>query len=219
MFDAVIFDWDGTLANTHPVIVFCFQETLKEVCGLNVTRGSIERCIGIGAAETFREILRQTKTSFNEELIRHLVEIKSQKQILQKDNVQLLPGAMELLEILRLGKISVGLASMNSRAVIDALINAKGLGERFQAVITADEVKQSKPHPEIFLKCADKLNSLPSKCLVIEDSVFGVKAAKMASMRCIAVTTGVYSEEELKQENPDLIVASLEGLNGLSNFV
>jgi HAD superfamily hydrolase (TIGR01509 family) len=121
-----------------------------------------------------------------------------------------LPGAIELLETLRQHKIKVGLASMNSRVVIDALIDAKGLGEYFQTVITANEVKHAKPHPEIFLKCAQQLASLPTKCLVIEDSVFGVKAAKAAGMSCIAVTTGVYSKKELKQETPDITVTSLK---------
>ncbi|MCL1970339.1 MAG: HAD family phosphatase [Candidatus Bathyarchaeota archaeon] len=218
MFDTVIFDWDGTLANTHSVIVSCFQETLQEVCGLNVTRGSIERCIGIGAAETFREIFRQRKMLFNEELILQLVEIKSRKQIIQRNSVQLLAGAFELLEILRQREIKVGLASMNSRVVIDALIDTKGLGKYFKAVVTADEVEYVKPHPEIFLKCAYNLDSLLANCVVIEDSVFGVKAAKKAGMRCIAVATGVYSEKELEQEKPDCIVASLKSAK-LYDFV
>ncbi|MDR2707613.1 MAG: HAD hydrolase-like protein, partial [Nitrososphaerota archaeon] len=91
MFDTVIFDWDGTLADTHSVIVSCFQESFKEICNLDVANRSIERCIGIGAAETFREILRQTKTAVNEELIKQLVESKSKKQIILKNSVQLLP--------------------------------------------------------------------------------------------------------------------------------
>jgi HAD superfamily hydrolase (TIGR01509 family) len=210
MFEAVIFDWDGTLADTHAVIINCFQETLKEIINIDVSGKVIERCIGIGAAETFREILRQTRTLFNEKLIEKLVESKSQKQVLQKNSVQLLPGAIELLETLGQCKIKVGLASMNSRVVIDALINAKGLWKYFQTVITADDVKYVKPHPEIFLKCAQQLGSLPSKCLVIEDSIFGVKAAKAAGMSCIAVTTGVYSKNELKQEKPDMIITSLK---------
>jgi beta-phosphoglucomutase len=179
MFEAVIFDWDGTLADTRASIIFSFQETLKEI-DVNTSDKSIERCIGIGAAETFREILRQTKTVFNEQMIEQLIEKKSQKQIQQKDTIQLLPGTMELLETLRLYKIKIGLASMNSKNVIDALINAKGLEKYFQVIITANEVKQAKPHPEIFLKCAQQLNSSPSKCLVVEDSLFGAKAANAA---------------------------------------
>ena len=63
--------------------------------------------------------------------------------------------------------------------------------------------------PEIFLKCASRLKVLPEKCVVVEDSLFGVRAAKAARMTCIAVLTGSFTRDALKQEHPDLIVGSL----------
>lgn len=208
MFEAVIFDWDGTLADTRAIIVSSFQQTLKEV-NIHIPDEYIERRMGIGAADTFRELLRDAGKPVDEDLVKRLVELKSQQQIDLKDKVQLFPGAIELLEALQ-GKIKVGLASMNSISVIEAIVNAKGLNKYFKTVVTAEGVTHSKPHPEIFLKCAMQLNTLHSRCVVVEDSLFGVKAAKAAGMGCIAVTTGAYSSQELKKELPDLIVATLK---------
>jgi beta-phosphoglucomutase len=72
-----------------------------------------------------------------------------------------------------------------------------------------EEVSKFKPDPEIFLKTASKLRCPPEDCVVVEDSIFGVQAAKAAGMGCIGVLTGVYRREELETANPGLIVKSL----------
>jgi beta-phosphoglucomutase len=82
-----------------------------------------------------------------------------------------------------------------------------------------DEVQHVKPDPEIFLKCAVKLGCSAAKCVVVEDSIFGVKAAKAAKMGCIAVLTGVYSGEELEKAGPDLIVNSLMEKEEILNLI
>ncbi|MCJ7721699.1 HAD family phosphatase, partial [Candidatus Bathyarchaeota archaeon] len=71
------------------------------------------------------------------------------------------------------------------------------------------EVANPKPDPEVFLVAAKKLGVAPEDCVVVEDSVFGVRAAKAANMKCIAVPSGAYSKEELEQEQPDLMIDSL----------
>jgi len=76
-------------------------------------------------------------------------------------------------------------------------------------VVTADEVSKPKPDPEVFLVCATKLNLSPGDCITVEDSTFGVEAAKAARMKCIAVPSGAYTKEELQNEEPDLLVDSL----------
>lgn len=208
MFDAVIFDWDGTLGDTQHVIVVSFQRTLAEI-NCKVSDEYIERRIGIGAKETFEEILRAAKTPFNEETIRRLVTRKSELQVELADQVKLFPGARELLQRLH-GKRKLALASMNNRSVISRLLETKDVKQFFDAVLTAESIAHSKPDPEIFLKAAATLNVPPQKCVVVEDSLFGVKAAKSGGMGCVAVTTGVYSKRELEPEKPDLIVETLE---------
>lgn len=208
MFEAVIFDWDGTLADTRKVIVIGFQKALSEI-NCEVSDEYIERRIGIGAANTFRDLLRSAKIQSVDKLIKHLIKRKSQIEIELTNQVKLFPGTKELLEMLH-GKVKMGLASMNNRSVIIHLLKANDLEKYFDAVLTAESISCSKPNPEIFLKTASKLKTIPEKCLILEDSIFGVKAAKSANISCIAVLTGVYSRQELETEKPDLIVATLE---------
>jgi len=208
MFDAVIFDWDGTLGDTREVIVTSFQTTLREI-KCKVSDEFISRRIGIGAADTFRDILQSAKRPFDEEMITRLVARKSELEIELADQVKLFPGATELLEALH-GRIKMGLASMNNFAVITYMVRAKGLRKYFDIVLTAESVNHSKPNPEIFLKTASFLKAPPELCVVLEDSIFGVEAAKNAKMACIAVSTGVYTREELENRKPDLAAATLE---------
>jgi HAD superfamily hydrolase (TIGR01509 family) len=207
MFEAAIFDWDGTLADTRHPIVVSFHRALKEN-GLDVSTEYIERRIGIGASDTFREILRSQGREVDEQLVKRLVVRKSEVQVELANEVQLFGGARELLAELQ-GKVRVALASMNNRMVIGHLLKAKGAENCFEVVMTGDRVVHSKPDPEIFLKTAEALGVKPEHCVVFEDSIFGVKAAKAAGMSCIAVTTGVYSGEELEKEKADLVVKSL----------
>jgi beta-phosphoglucomutase len=217
MFEAVIFDWDGTLADSRQVVVASFQKALSEV-HYKISDEFIERLIGIGSAETFREILRSSQTSFDETLIRSLVKTKVQNEIAMSGKLKLFAGALNLLETLR-GKAKLGLASMNDHAVINHLLKMTHTQRFFDKVVTAGDIVNPKPNPEIFLKCALQLGSKPDKCVVVEDSIFGVEAAKAAKMGCIAVLTGVYSKKELKKANPDVIVDSLREKSEVLSFI
>jgi HAD superfamily hydrolase (TIGR01509 family) len=217
MFETVIFDWDGTLANTRKVVVASFQNVLKE-SKIEISDEFIAQRIGIGTAETFKEILLFSKRSFDRALIEALVEKKVQNEIELSAETKLFDGSKQLLESLH-GKTKLGLASMNDRKVIDHMLRITRTNRFFQAVFTAEDVTNPKPHPEIFLKCATKLKSQPEECVVVEDSFFGVEAAKTAKMKCIAVLTGVHSEGMLRKADPDLVVGSLRERSKILNFI
>jgi HAD superfamily hydrolase (TIGR01509 family) len=217
LFKAVIFDWDGTLADTREVIVESFRKALGEA-GLSVSGEFVERRIGIGAEETFKEILKASNMEVTKLMVNRLVEAKNQAEINLSDKVVLFDGAVELLKTLK-GHVKLALASMNNKEVIDHLISLKEVDSFFEIVLTANEVQNSKPHPEIFLKAASKLGVAPEECVVVEDSIFGVQAAKAGKMGCIAVLTGVYSRSELEKANPDVIVHSLKEKSEILSFV
>ncbi len=206
--DAAIFDWDGTLADTRSVIVSSFQTVLKEL-GCSVSNEPIERRIGIGAGNTFKEILSLCGMASTDEMITQLINKKIDAELLLSDSVRLFDGAEELLNGVQ-GKKKTALATMNNRRVMDRMLNERNLTRFFNVVVTAEEVAHAKPDPEIFLTCATKLECEPRRCVVIEDSLFGVRAAKKAEMKCIAVATGVYTKKELEAEKPDSVVDSLK---------
>ncbi|HRR56999.1 MAG TPA: HAD-IA family hydrolase, partial [Acidobacteriota bacterium] len=86
-----------------------------------------------------------------------------------------------------------------------------GLGKYFEAVVTGDEVTNGKPHPEAFLRAAEKLRLPSATCVVFEDSLSGVQAALAAGCRCVALTTS-HSVEELRDLRPHRIVSDFRGL-------
>jgi len=217
MFDAVIFDWDGTLADTKHAVVTSFQKVLREI-GCEVSDEFIARRIGIGARNTFRDALKAANITFDNKTLDELVKKKIEAQIDLTANINLFDGALDLLNSLY-GKVKIALATMNNRRVINKLLSEKDVRKYFDVVITVEDVLQPKPNPEIFLECAKKLKCHPEKCVVIEDSVFGVKAAKEAKMKCIAIPTGTYSREELEDQEPELIVNSIAEREKILNFI
>lgn len=217
MIQAIIFDWDGTLADTKSAVITSFQQVLREI-DCDVSDRFIERRMGIGTSLTLVDALTANNIQFTEALIERLAKKKVTVQLQLAGKVKLFNGTYALLDTLK-GRVHLALASMGNRKVIDKLLVEKGVKRYFDFVITASEVRKPKPHPEIFVKCADALNCSPKECVVIEDSLFGVKAAKEAKMKCVAVLTGAYTEQELETEHPNLIVKSVEEIGKILNFV
>jgi len=92
------------------------------------------------------------------------------------------------------------------------ILDALKLRRCFDVVLTADEITQNKPHPEIYEKTAQKLGILPAACVVIEDSFAGIEAAKGAGMKCVAVASTFPATELRAHTQADLIVNRLEAL-------
>jgi HAD superfamily hydrolase (TIGR01509 family) len=208
MYRGVLFDWDGTLADTRKVILKSFQHALKTVVNVEADPEFIERQIGTGAAQTFKTILTKAGKAHDNTTVKQLIAAKVRTETELTSQVQLFQGARELLEALQ-GKVKLALASMNNRAVIEDLLRALAIEKCFDTVVAVEEVQKFKPDPEIFLKAAANLQLKPVECVVLEDSIFGVQAAKNAGIACIAVLTGVYGKAELEKANPELIVNSL----------
>ena len=217
MTKAVIFDWDGTLADTKKVVVQSFQNVLGEA-GCVVSDEFIERRMGIGTKKTIEEAFRECDMSFDDEMLENLSREKIKIQVSLTEIVDLFEGAAELLEELQ-ERTKIALATMSGRKVIDKILAEKRIKTYFDVVVSADEIVKPKPDPEVFLVSAAKLGVDPKDCVVVEDSVFGVRAAKAAEMKCIAVPSGAYSREELQEEDPELIVDSLTEKERILGFI
>ena len=116
------------------------------------------------------------------------MEIKSWNQ---------LDGIRKLLDELKSCGIKIGLASSSSKEFIELILNKLGVIEYFEVIISGEDVQKSKPAPDIFQKAAEALNVEPSNCLVIEDSGHGVKAAKLAEMKCIGFNNPNSGKQDL----------------------
>ena len=217
MVKAVIFDWDGTLADTKRAVVRSFQKVLGEA-GCMVSDEFIERRMGIGTKKTVEEALGECDMLFDDEMLKNLARRKIKIQVSLTEIVDLFEGAAELLEELQ-GRTKIALATMSGRKVVDKILAEKRIKTYFDVVVSADEIVKPKPDPEVFLVSAKKLGVDPEDCVVVEDSVFGVRAAKAAEMKCIAVPSGAYSIEELQEEDPELIVDSLTKKETILGFI
>lgn len=217
MFKAVIFDFDGTLAETKQNIVKAIQRGITDY-GCNADDRSIERRIGIGGRMLLETIFEENNVNYDGDLIDKLIDRIELYRIEAIYQIRVFDGTVPLLKALH-KKYKMALATLSRRNIMDILLRKKDLIKYFDVVITANEVTHPKPDPEIFLKCARRLGVSPSHCVVIEDSIFGVKAAKSAGMRCIAVTTGSYSSKELGEKKPDLITSSINNKSEILQFL
>jgi beta-phosphoglucomutase len=123
------------------------------------------------------------------------------------ENIKALPGAIELIVSLNKHGIKSAIASSAPEENIQIIIRGLGIKDCFQAIAWGREVTEGKPSPQIFLLAAEKLETQPGNCVVIEDAIAGVTGARRAGMKCVAVANS-HSRNSLKEA--DLVVDTLE---------
>lgn len=213
---AVIFDWDGTLADSKQAVVASFQKVFQEN-SVHVSDEFIVKRIGIGSRNLLIDALKASGVSFDERILQSLLKRKIEVEIGLSSMVKLFDGAVDVLKSVQ--DLRTALASMNNRAVVEELLDRMHVRECFDVVVAAEDVKRAKPDPEIFLEAAKRLHCPPSECVVLEDSIFGVKAARLAGMKCAAVSSGSYSRGQLEAEKPDLVIDSLRNTLEIVDFL
>jgi beta-phosphoglucomutase family hydrolase len=145
------------------------------------------------------------------ELVATIAREKEERfRSLVEEELEPFPGAIELIQSLNRAKFPLALASSAPMQNIELILDKLGLKKCFPVIVSSEEVSKGKPDPEIFLTAAKRLNVEPGDCLVIEDAVAGVTAAKAAGMKCIAVTN-THTARSLIEA--DLIADSLREIN------
>ena len=203
----VLWDLDGVIADSSVYHFAAWQEAFAKR-GIDFTWEDFVKLFGTRNDFIIRNIMGDKA---REEDIKTIVKEKEtnfRKRIM--GNVKPLPGAVDLLEIIKKGNFKMGLVSSAPKENIDLLLGELGIEEHFNCVVSGKEVTESKPSPQIFLLASEKCGNEPKDCTVIEDSPLGVKAAKDAGMRCLAVTNS-HPKEELAEA--DRIVDSLEEID------
>jgi beta-phosphoglucomutase family hydrolase len=218
MLRAVIFDFDGVIADDERLHLQGFRLALS-AHGISITEHQYwQRYLGLDDREAFRTILQDNDRVLDEAEIARLMERKERVfREIASERVEIFPGVRELLDDLRGGPspIAIAIGSGALRAEILVVLELLELRERFDAIVAADDVRRGKPDPEIFLTACDRLAATvapglsPAQCVVIEDSIAGIGAARAAGMRTVGVTNS-YSVRDL---DADLVVGSLSDLN------
>ncbi|MHA1689458.1 MAG: HAD family hydrolase [Promethearchaeota archaeon] len=200
----VIFDMDGVLADTGPIHFESWKKMAEEEAGVEFTREFFEETFGQQSIPITRKLVGPEVSQELVEKWANLKEYYYREMI--KDKLEPLPGAVELIKDLKDEGFKLAVGSSGSPENVELLLTSLDVKKYFDVIITAAEVKRSKPEPEVFLLAAEKLNIGPSKCVVIEDAPVGIEAARRAEMKCIALTT-THEEEELK--DADLVIKDL----------
>lgn len=205
---AVVFDFDGVLADSEPLHLRVYQE-LFEPQGIHIDRATYEaRYLGYDDVGAFQKIAEDYSLMLGDEEIELLIETKSRRfqELVSSGNV-LYPGATALVR--RLGADwPLGIASGALRAEIELMLRGAGLLDAFAFIVSSGDTEQSKPAPDPYLRAAE-LHAVPAtSCVVIEDSHWGLVSARTAGMRTIAVTH-TYPRATLAAD-ADVIVDSLD---------
>ena len=215
MLRAFIFDFNGVIVDDEPIHFELFKRVLAEE-GIELTEEDYyARYLGFDDRGAFTAAYREHGQPLDEQLLARLIDRKSvyyQHEI--RSNVRIFPGVEQLVVALA-SKFPLAVASGALRHEIETILSAAGLLKHFPIVISAEDVNRGKPEPEIFLKALARLNAQAENghpidatdCLVIEDSKEGIRGARRAGMKCLAVTNS-HPAELLLEANA--VVRSLE---------
>lgn len=207
---AFIFDKDGVLAETFDMHLAAFIKTFSDI-GIKITKKDFIKRYGMKTHEIVKMMMKDKGRTITEEEAKKMAEKKENYyRELVEGKLKLLPGVREFLTYLKEKGYKIGVASSASLEGIQQLLKETKIENFFDATISGFDIKLSKPNPDIFLECAKKLNVNPKDCVVVEDSVHGIEAAKRAGMKSLAVTTGQTSRKDLESLNPNWVLDSLE---------
>ena len=193
MLKAIIFDFDGVLADTEPLHFRIFQQVLQEE-GLPLSeRDYYEKYVGFDDRGCFHAILSEHGRPAPPETIQQLVERKAAMMLGHITTAKVVyPGVVAFVKDV-VNRYRLAIVSGALRHEIELILKAACMRDDFEHLTAAEDVQDGKPAPEGYLHALRSLNRraplLASECLVIEDTVFGIQAAHAAGMRCLAVAT------------------------------
>lgn len=214
MSKAFIFDLDGTLVDSFEAHYLALRDVFRENFGVEFRRGDFRGLFGKLAPEIIRTFLEEKSVDYGDADFKALSD---RKRVLFRDNyvgeVQVIEGVRDFLDRLVDSGMPMAVASNSIRLDVDAILDAAGLTDYFPVTVAVDEVDQPKPDPEMFHKAAGLLGADPNDCVVVDDSVYGVKAGLDSGMETIAVLTGGATRSELEDVGADFIVEHLRDVD------
>jgi beta-phosphoglucomutase len=207
---AIIWDVDGTLVDTAELHFDAWVKLAAEI-GKPFTRTDFAATFGRRNPEIIRFLFG---AKFSEA---EIAELGNRKEHYYRTEaargVALLPGVRSLLEEFAARGIPQAIGSSAPRGNLELILKLTNSETFFQGIVAMEDTQRGKPDPQVFLVAAEKIDAQPNRCIVFEDALAGVQAAKAGGMKCVAVTfVGHHPEVALRQAGADMVVASLQGL-------
>ena len=215
--EAVLFDFDGILVDSEPMHHRAFTEVLDPLGMGFPWQEYVEIYMGFDDRDAFREAFRAKGIDLDDANLAKLVAAKSEAFLRGlRDGVTAYPGAVSLVEFLRAAGLPLALCSGALRSDIDPVLAQLGVARCFDVIVSADDVRRSKPDPESYALAFARLSeryvtmlTVPGKSVAVEDTPAGIRSAKGAGLRVLAVTNS-YGAGELAEA--DWITDSLESV-------
>src|SRR4051794_34764096 len=201
---AVIWDVDGTLVDTAELHYAAWARLFGEM-GHPFDRDAFAATFGRRNPEIIRFLFHR---DFPDAEVARIGETKENYyRAAAEKGVQLLPGVRELLDGLYARGVRQAVGSSAPRGNLDLILRITDSRRYFDVIVGMEDTTRGKPDPQVFLVAAEKLGVAPSRCVVLEDAVAGVEAAKAGGMKCVAATfVGHHPAEKLKAVGADRVV-------------
>jgi HAD superfamily hydrolase (TIGR01509 family) len=205
---AVVFDLDGVLLDSEQVWDAAREQLVRERGG-RWHDGAQHDMMGMSSPEWSRYMhgrlgLVEPPDEINREVVGRL-------EALYREKLPLVDGAREAVERLA-QRWPLGLASSSNRPIIDVALELAGLEDRFDVTVSSEEVERGKPEPDVYLEAARRLREPPERCAAIEDSHNGIRSARAAGMRVVAIPNKVFPPDTDALALADVVLDSLDEL-------
>jgi HAD superfamily hydrolase (TIGR01509 family) len=206
--DSIVFDMDGVLIESEEVWDAIREAYVRERGGRY--DAVVQRALmGMSSVEWSRYLhdvagVPDEPGEINAEVVRRMLGA-------YRDHLPLIPGAVDAVERLH-DRFRLAVASSSNRPLIDAVLEVAGLAQYFEATVSSEEVPRGKPAPDVYLEASRRLGVPPERCAAIEDSHGGIRSAKAAGMRVIAIPNPTYPPDEESLAQADVVLRALDEL-------
>lgn len=212
---AILFDCNGVIVDDEPIHLKLFQKVLDEE-GIRLTRQAyFQKYLALDDRTCFEDVLKTNGLSIAKKRIDELIQRKAKyyQKVIRKE-FRIFPGVKSFVERQR-KQYLLAVVSGALRNEIEWILKKSKMRQAFSVIVSAEDVKRSKPYPDCYQTALKKIRLLKnyedlkaSECLAVEDSIHGVEAAHRAGMKCLAITNS-YSEKDLCKA--EMVVKSLAG--------
>jgi HAD superfamily hydrolase (TIGR01509 family) len=206
--EAVVFDLDGVLVRTEELWDEV-RSALAQERGARYDGEAQRAMMGMSSLEWSRYMHEELGVPEAQEEISD--EVVRRMEARYRERLPLIPGAREAVERLA-ARWRLGVASSSNRPLIDAVLELSELERYFAATVSSEEVARGKPAPDVYLEAASRLGVDPARCVAIEDSHSGIRSAKAAGMRVVAIPNASFPPDEDALAEADVVLGSLDEL-------